>query len=172
MYEIGRVLIKIAGRDARKKAVIVEMLEDNYVLIDGETRRKKCNIKHVEPLDKVINIKKGASHKEVVEAFRKELDIEVPEKKPKQAAESPKKQKKEKVKQEKPAKDKKKKPVKAKKAEEKVEAEPASEEPAAEEKAAPDDTVADKEAMPEEPAEAAAEEKPKKKAASKKKKED
>lgn len=72
MYEIGRVCVKIAGRDSRKKAVIVDVLDDVYVLIDGQVRRKKCNIKHLEPLDKVLKLKKGASNEEVVEALKKE----------------------------------------------------------------------------------------------------
>lgn len=37
--EIGRVCIKIAGRDAGMKCVVVEQLDNNFVLIDGQTRR-------------------------------------------------------------------------------------------------------------------------------------
>lgn len=71
MMEVGRVCMKIAGRDANNMCVIVEMLDNNYVLIDGETRRKKCNIKHLEPTRKVIKIKSGASREEVKDAFTK-----------------------------------------------------------------------------------------------------
>lgn len=69
MMEIGRLCMKIAGRDANKHCVVVEIFEDNYVLIDGETRRKKCNIKHLEPLDKVVNLKKGASRSDIKKVF-------------------------------------------------------------------------------------------------------
>jgi len=78
MIEIGRLCMKTAGRDARKKCVIVDIIDKNYVLIDGETRRKKCNINHVEPMDKVLDIKKGASHKQIVDAFDK-IGIKVKE---------------------------------------------------------------------------------------------
>jgi large subunit ribosomal protein L14e len=71
MLEIGRVCVKIAGRDAGLKCVIVEQLDDNYVLIDGETRRRKCNIAHLEPLDQTVDLKKGASHADVAKAFEK-----------------------------------------------------------------------------------------------------
>jgi large subunit ribosomal protein L14e len=71
MLEIGRICVKIAGRDAGLKCVIVEQLDDNYVLIDGETRRRKCNIGHLEPLDQTIELKKGASHADVAKAFEK-----------------------------------------------------------------------------------------------------
>ena len=69
MLEIGKVCMKIAGRDAGKLAVIVEILDEPYVLIDGEVRRRKCNILHLEPLEKKVEIKKGASHSEVVKAL-------------------------------------------------------------------------------------------------------
>jgi large subunit ribosomal protein L14e len=69
MIGIGRVCVKIAGRDAGKKCVVADVLDDNYVLIDGETRRRKCNIGHLEPLDKKVDINKNASHADVAKAF-------------------------------------------------------------------------------------------------------
>ncbi len=89
MYEIGRLCIKIAGRDARKKAIIVDILDGFFVLIDGQVRRRKCNIKHLEPLDKVLKIKKNASHSEVVDILKKE-GIEVVDTKPKEKKEKTK----------------------------------------------------------------------------------
>ena len=92
MFELGRLCMKIAGRDAGKKAVIVEVHEDHFVTIDGETRRRKVNIKHLEPLNKVLKIKKGASRADVKKEFS-ELGIELKDTKPKKAAERPKKAK-------------------------------------------------------------------------------
>lgn len=77
--------MKIAGRDSNVKCVIVDTMEKGYVLIDGETRRKKCNIRHLEPTSQVLKIAKGAGHDEVVAAF-KSLNIEIAAKKPKQKA--------------------------------------------------------------------------------------
>ena len=78
----------------------MEVLDKRNVLIDGETRRRKCNLNHLEPLDKIAKIKKSASHYVVLEALKK-LGIKVKEKKPvkrKKKAESakaaPKKKKK------------------------------------------------------------------------------
>ena len=82
--------MKIAGRDANKICVIVDVLGDNMVLIDGETRRRKCNMLNLEPLSKTINIAKGASHAEVKKAFAV-LNIEVLETKPKKSVERLKK---------------------------------------------------------------------------------
>ena len=83
--EIGRLCVKLAGRDAGKKCVIVDVLKDNFVMIDGATRRRKCNILHLEPLAQMIQIKKGASHADVAKEFSK-LGIEMFESKPKKAA--------------------------------------------------------------------------------------
>jgi large subunit ribosomal protein L14e len=79
MIEIGRVYVKISGRDAGKKCVIVEGLKKGRVLIDGQTRRRLCNPAHLEPLPEKIDIKEGASHAEVVSALKK-IGIEVKEK--------------------------------------------------------------------------------------------
>ncbi len=65
MFDIGRVCVKIAGRDSGKTAIVVDKISDNIVLIDGNVRRKKCNIKHLEPLKNVLKVKKGASTSDV-----------------------------------------------------------------------------------------------------------
>ncbi|MEK6949443.1 MAG: 50S ribosomal protein L14e [Nanoarchaeota archaeon] len=93
MIEIGRVCIKTAGRDAGLKCVIVEILDDKFVLIDGETRRRKCNILHLEPLKEVIKIKKGASHEDVSKEFEA-LGLRARETAPKQKTERPSKKRK------------------------------------------------------------------------------
>lgn len=88
MMEVGRLCVKIAGRDTGKRCVIVDVLDDRFVTIDGETRRRKCNVKHLEPRADVLKLKKGASHADVVGEFKK-LGIEVKEKKPRQAKPKP-----------------------------------------------------------------------------------
>jgi large subunit ribosomal protein L14e len=82
MFDIGRVCMKIAGRDAGMKCVIVDIIDEHYVMIDGQTRRRKCNIKHLEPLAQTVQITKNAPVPEVVRAL-KELSIIVEEEKPK-----------------------------------------------------------------------------------------
>ena len=118
MIEVGRLCVKLAGRDAGKKCVVVEVLEDNFVMIDGETRRRKCNIIHLEPLDEVLKVKEKAPHADVKKAF-KDLGIELKETKKKEAKPRPKRARKKKEKKAEPKKaPKKEKP----KAEEKKEA--------------------------------------------------
>ncbi|MEW6063174.1 MAG: 50S ribosomal protein L14e [Nanoarchaeota archaeon] len=72
MLDIGRVCVKIAGREAGRYCVVVDRIDDTFVLIDGDVRRKRCNILHLEPVDKIIKIKKGADTKTVVELMKKE----------------------------------------------------------------------------------------------------
>ncbi len=84
MIEVGRLCVKLAGRDAGKKCVIVEVVDDKFVVVDGETRRRKCNVKHIEPLEETIDVKGGA-HDAVIAEFKK-MGIELRVTKPKQAA--------------------------------------------------------------------------------------
>jgi len=93
MIEIGRLCVKIAGRDADLKCVIIDVLDDNFVMIDGETRRRKCNILHLEPLKDTLKIKKNASHEDIKKEFEK-LNLKVRETKPKQKTERPRKKRK------------------------------------------------------------------------------
>ncbi len=95
MIEIGRLVVKTAGRDSGKKGLVIDIIDENYAMIDGQVRRKKCNINHIEPLETLITIAKNASHEEVAEELKK-IGIKVEEK-----------AKKEKPKAEKPAKEKK-----------------------------------------------------------------
>ena len=97
MIEIGRVCLKVAGRDSNLKCVVVDTVDEKTVLIDGQTRRRKCNIKHLEPTDQFIKIKKGASHSEVVKEFDK-IGIKVEEKKKKDKPKTVKPAKKRKIK--------------------------------------------------------------------------
>lgn len=116
MFNVGRVCIKTAGRDAGNYCAIIEVLDDKFVMIDGLTRRRKVNVSHIEPTTKTVEIKDKAETTEVLEALKK-AGIAVPEKKQaskdrKENAGRPVKQK---VKREKVAKKKTAKPVAAKK---------------------------------------------------------
>ena len=90
VFEIGRICVKLAGRDSNKKCVIVEKVADNFVIVDGSTRRRNCNVKHLMPLEQTVDIKDKASHEEVAAAF-KEAGFEVWNKKSKPKTERPKK---------------------------------------------------------------------------------
>ena len=76
VYEIGRVVVKTAGREIARKGIILGFIDNNFILITGAgvsgLRRRKSNIKHVVPLDKKILIKENASDEDVLKAIEKE----------------------------------------------------------------------------------------------------
>mgnify|MGYP000477527133 FL=1 len=72
--EVGRICVKIAGREAGRKCVIVDIIDDNFILVTGpkqltSVKRRKCNIKHIEVLPDKVNISKGATDEEVLKAL-------------------------------------------------------------------------------------------------------
>jgi len=70
VMEIGRVCVKIAGHEAGKKCVIVDVVDRTYVLVAGpEIKRKRCNIAHLEPLPQKLDIAKDASDEDIKRAF-------------------------------------------------------------------------------------------------------
>jgi len=72
VYDIGRVCVKTTGREAGKYCVVVDIIDKNYILIDGlNVRRRRANYKHLEPIPESIEIKKGASHSDIEAAIKK-----------------------------------------------------------------------------------------------------
>ncbi len=94
LFDIGRVCMKISGREAGKTCVIVDK-KNNFLIIDGNVKRRACNPKHLEPLDIVLKIKKGATTSEVKSAMKKEkLEVKDKKKKEKKKLEKPVKKRK------------------------------------------------------------------------------
>ena len=72
VYDIGRICVKTMGREAGHHCVIVDIIDKNYLLIDGlKVRRRRVNYNHIEPIVDVLDIKKGASHEQVEAAIKK-----------------------------------------------------------------------------------------------------
>ena len=72
VYDIGRLCVKTMGREAGHYCVIVDIVDKNYLLIDGlKVRRRRANFNHLEPIMDTIKIKKGAKHEEVEAAIKK-----------------------------------------------------------------------------------------------------
>ncbi|MHA1147027.1 MAG: 50S ribosomal protein L14e [Promethearchaeota archaeon] len=72
VYDIGRVCVKTKGREAGNYCIIVDIIDKNYLLIDGlKVRRRRANYNHIEPTPDMIEIKKGANHEAIVAAIKK-----------------------------------------------------------------------------------------------------
>jgi len=72
---VGRICVKIAGREAGRRCVIVDVVNKNFVLITGPqkvsgVKRRRVNVNHVEPTQLKIDIKRGATDEEVTEALK------------------------------------------------------------------------------------------------------
>ena len=72
--ENGSICIKITGREAGKKCVIVDIIDKNFALITGPqkingVKRRRVNLSHIEPTIMKINIKRGATDEEVINAL-------------------------------------------------------------------------------------------------------
>ncbi len=71
---VGRVVKKVAGREAGQSAVIVKFIDRNFALITGaglsKVKRRRVNIRHIEPTPIVVDIKQEASDEEVAKAIK------------------------------------------------------------------------------------------------------
>lgn len=81
--EVGRICIKTLGREAGEKCVIVDVVDKNFVLVTGpkgfsNVRRRRVNIRHLEPTEMRVDIKRGATDDEVLEALKKVDLLKVP----------------------------------------------------------------------------------------------
>ena len=69
--DVGRVCVKLRGREAGSRCVVVDVVDRNYVLVTGPqeltgVRRRRVNMAHLRPLDERIEIGRGASDEEVM----------------------------------------------------------------------------------------------------------
>ena len=70
--EVGRVCVKMAGRESGRKCVIVDVMDKSFVLVTGPktvtgVKRRRVNINHVAPTEDAIQVKRGASDEEVTQ---------------------------------------------------------------------------------------------------------
>ncbi len=72
--EVGRICVKIAGREAGHKCVIVDLIDKNFVLATGPkevtgVKRRRVNISHIEPTKDKIDIDRGVSDEDIAKAL-------------------------------------------------------------------------------------------------------
>lgn len=73
--EVGRICVKVSGREAGRKCVIVDLTDKSFVLITGPkkvtgVKRRRANANHIEPLQDKLDLKRGASDDEVTAALK------------------------------------------------------------------------------------------------------
>lgn len=73
--DVGRVCVKLTGREAGCRCVIVDIIDRNYVLVTGPqeitgVRRRRVNMNHLKPLDERIEINRNASDQEIMDILQ------------------------------------------------------------------------------------------------------
>jgi large subunit ribosomal protein L14e len=68
--EVGRICVKLVGREIGRKCVVIDVMDKSFVLVTGPkkvtgVKRRRVNIGHVKPLQDKIEITRGASDEEV-----------------------------------------------------------------------------------------------------------
>jgi len=74
--EVGRICVKLSGREAGKKCVVVDVIDKNFALVTGPkdvtgVRRRRTNVDHLEPTPESVEVKKGATDDEIEKALGK-----------------------------------------------------------------------------------------------------
>ena len=79
--EIGRICIKTSGREAKRKCVIVNIIDKSFVLITGPksltgVKRRRANVNHLQATDEVVKIESGASDEEIAQILKETNKLE------------------------------------------------------------------------------------------------
>ncbi|MEM2122240.1 MAG: 50S ribosomal protein L14e [Candidatus Bathyarchaeia archaeon] len=75
--DVGTICIKVKGREKGRKCVVLDVIDKNYVLVTGPkaisgVKRRRVNVSHLSPTGEKLNLKKGASDDEVLEALKRQ----------------------------------------------------------------------------------------------------
>lgn len=73
--DVGRVCVKLSGREAGRQCVIIDVIDRNYVLVTGPeeltgVRRRRVNMNHLRPLEERLKISRGASDEEIISLLK------------------------------------------------------------------------------------------------------
>jgi len=77
LFDIGRCCVILRGRRAGKKAIVVDIIDENFVLITGPpqvngVKRRRMNIDHLLPINVRLNIERGANDEDVLKALKEQ----------------------------------------------------------------------------------------------------
>lgn len=80
LIDIGRIVVITQGRRAGKKAVIVDIVDENFIIVTGPkdltgVKRRRMNINHIIPLNFKLDIDRGAEDEVVLNQI-KERNLE------------------------------------------------------------------------------------------------
>ena len=68
--DIGRVCLKVQGREKGNKCVVIDVIDRNFVVVTGpKVKRRRVNMNHILPLDETVSIQRNATDEEVKAAL-------------------------------------------------------------------------------------------------------
>ena len=68
--DIGRVCLKVQGRESGQRCVVIDVIDRNYVIVTGPSvKRRRVNMNHIMPLAETVSIPRNASDEEVISAL-------------------------------------------------------------------------------------------------------
>ena len=71
VFEVGRVAVKTLGREAGYYCTVVEVIDQNFVLVEGlKVRRRRSNVRHLAPTPEKLDIEKGAKLEAIKKAVK------------------------------------------------------------------------------------------------------
>jgi len=75
LIDIGRIVVITQGRRAGKKAVVVDIVDENFVIVTGPkelngVKRRRMNINHIIPINMKLDIDRGAEDAAVMEKIK------------------------------------------------------------------------------------------------------
>jgi len=75
--DIGRICVKLTGREAGRKCVVVDVVDKNFILVTGPkqlngVKRRRVNVSHIEPTERKLNIRRGETDEELIKALDEE----------------------------------------------------------------------------------------------------
>ncbi len=76
--DIGRICVKLSGREAGKKCIIVDIIDKNFVLVTGPkqlngVRRRRVNVNHLEPTGNRLDLRKGETDEEIMKTINEDI---------------------------------------------------------------------------------------------------
>jgi large subunit ribosomal protein L14e len=68
--DIGRVCLKVKGREQGEKCVVLDVIDRNFVIVVGpNVKRRRVNMNHIIPLDEAVELQKNATDEEAIAAL-------------------------------------------------------------------------------------------------------
>lgn len=68
--DIGRVCLKVKGREQGERCVVLDVVDRNFVIVVGpNVKRRRVNMNHIRPLDEVVPLQRNATNEEAIAAL-------------------------------------------------------------------------------------------------------